>query len=70
MCLLNATYKHTCYLVHIHMTQHMPHINPMHTAMWPGTELYIHFTLAYDPQWICLPHHTNMSHCTTTMAYI
>ena len=53
------------------MSVYMLHINSLQSTMWPGTLVYIYFTLlAYAPKHICLPHCTYMYHCTTTIVYI
>ena len=58
--------KHMCQLVHMHMTTtsvYIPHMNPIKSMMWPGTQMYIHFKLfAYTPIQICLWHYTYICH--------
>ena len=50
---------------------YMLHNDLLQSTMWPGTLVWMHFTfLAYAIEKICLPNHTYMSNCTTTMVYI
>ena len=71
-CYIYATYAN--YFVCIYettMSLFIPHMISVQSIMWPGAMVYIHFTLlTYAPEQICQPHHTYMSHSTSTIVYI
>ena len=53
------------------MSIYMPHMTSMQSTIWPGTMVYIHFTLLpYATEQLCLSHCTCMSHYTFTVVYI
>ena len=71
ICLSNGTYMpHMQISSSAHGTAisvYKPHMKSLQSTVCPGTLVYIHFTLAYTPEQICLPHCTLRSYCTTTV---
>ena len=52
------------------MSEYVPYTNLLQLTMWPGTLVYLHFTLLAHALNICLPHCINIFHCTATIVYI
>ena len=50
---------------------YIPHMNSLQSTFSPQALVNLHFTLfTYVPEYICLPHQTCMSHCTSNIVYM